>query len=303
MSSIQKFNSKYDIPKLIEVLPELMPKIISNKKGEATIDFSDSESILLLNKALLKFHYQINDWHLPDGYLIPPIPGRADYVSGIVDLIISECSFNPDTRLMEGIDMGCGASCIYPILFTAEYGGKMLAVDNNEKAIKNARKIIKANKKLEDRIEVVQQSNSKNLLHKVIPKDRRFEFLMCNPPFYESEKAAAEANIRKEKNLKTGKRFRNFKGQKNELIFPGGEKLFISQLIKESFEYKKSVLWYSSLVSKKENLKLFSKLLKHESIQDIKVVEMNRGNKTGRFISWSFFTKKQRTNWLNYRLK
>ena len=296
-----KFNSKYNIPKLIQVLPELEDKIISNKKGEPTINFSDSESIYLLNKALLKSHYQIKDWTLPKNYLVPPVPGRFDYVNGIVNLILSEGSGSYKPSLLNGIDIGCGASCIYPLLFTSEYKGRMLATDVDLEAIKNAKKIAIANPDL--RIEFYHQKIKNSILNGVIRQKELYEFTMCNPPFYENIKSAQKANERKEKNLKTGRKSRNFLGQQNELIYPGGEKSFVRKIIEESFSYHSSVLWFSVLVSDKNHLKLFKNLLKDEKVKDFKIVEMTRGNKISRFIAWTFFNRKQRVYWLNHRLR
>jgi RNA methyltransferase len=43
----------------------------------------------LLSQALLSSYYGIKDWKVPDKYLCPPIPSRADYVHHVSDLISS----------------------------------------------------------------------------------------------------------------------------------------------------------------------------------------------------------------------
>ena len=78
---------RYDFDKLIKALPELEKHAITNPSGEATINFSDADAVLTLNKALLAHHYNIKYWDLPKGYLCPPIPGRADYIHQVANLL------------------------------------------------------------------------------------------------------------------------------------------------------------------------------------------------------------------------
>ena len=82
-------SGQYDFPSLIKACPELTTKVIQNPKGQLTINFSDAQSVLLLNKALLSYFYQIHFWQIPTGYLCPPIPGRVDYIHYIADLLAS----------------------------------------------------------------------------------------------------------------------------------------------------------------------------------------------------------------------
>lgn len=65
----------YDYDKLITQCPQLQHHIIKNPSNENTIDYTNSESVYLLNKALLSLHYNIKHWEIPQGYLCPPIPG------------------------------------------------------------------------------------------------------------------------------------------------------------------------------------------------------------------------------------
>ena len=43
-----------------------------------------------LNKALLAHFYAVKHWDIPDGFLCPPVPGRADYVHHLADLLAGE---------------------------------------------------------------------------------------------------------------------------------------------------------------------------------------------------------------------
>jgi 23S rRNA (adenine1618-N6)-methyltransferase len=79
---------RYDFEKLIKALPELASFVITNTHNEEqTIDFSNSDAVIALNKALLVSEYRIENWNIPSNYLCPPIPGRADYIHYLADLL------------------------------------------------------------------------------------------------------------------------------------------------------------------------------------------------------------------------
>ena len=79
--------NRYDFEKLISTCPELNDFVSINKYGIETIDFSNPSAVKTLNKALLQTYYDIQNWEIPKNYLCPPIPGRADYIHYIADLL------------------------------------------------------------------------------------------------------------------------------------------------------------------------------------------------------------------------
>jgi 23S rRNA (adenine1618-N6)-methyltransferase len=115
LHSRNKHKGRYNLQELVEILPGLKEKIVLNPRGEETINFSDPEAVLLLNKALLQKYYSIVDWDIPVGYLCPPIPGRADYIHNVADLL-SASNFGkiPQGKNIRAFDVGVGANCIYP---------------------------------------------------------------------------------------------------------------------------------------------------------------------------------------------
>ena len=59
----------YDMSALVTALPELSAHIIQNPNGRETINFSNPIAVKLLNQALLKHHYDVQVWDLPEGFL------------------------------------------------------------------------------------------------------------------------------------------------------------------------------------------------------------------------------------------
>jgi len=84
-----KHQSRYDFEQLITTSPDLKAFVSINKFGIETIDFTNPIAVKTLNQALLKQFYKIDNWDIPQNYLCPPIPGRADYIHNIADVLAS----------------------------------------------------------------------------------------------------------------------------------------------------------------------------------------------------------------------
>jgi 23S rRNA (adenine1618-N6)-methyltransferase len=287
-------NSSYDFELLCANENSLKEFVFENKYDTNTIDFSSSNAVKALNKALLKTHYNISYWDIPQNYLCPPIPGRADYIHYISDLLGIKSSSN-----ILGLDIGVGANGIYPILGNSIYNWKFVCSDISSDAINNVNKIIQNNPKLKDNITCILQNEKHEIFNNIINPNDRFDFTMCNPPFHSSSKEALKGTNRKNKNLNIKDNILNFGGMANELWCKNGESAFIKKMIKQSIIYKYNVLWFTTLVSKKENLKDIQKHLKKLNVFDIKIIEMIQGNKQTRFVAWTFFDEKEQKIWKN----
>ena len=271
----------YDLKALTKATPELSAFVKINEHGIETINFSDVIAVKTLNKALLKTQYGIEHWDIPDEFLCPPVPGRADYIHTAADLF-------KDFKNLRVLDICNGANCIYPLIGVKEYEWSFVGSDVNIKALKNAQEIID-NNKLNEKIELRLQKEDKKIFTNIIHTSDKFDLTMCNPPFHESREEALSGTLRKWKNLgkkNLGKKL-NFGGQDQELWFPGGEKAFISQMIVEGRYFKNQVKIFSVLVSKEKNLPPLHNLLKSHGARG-HVLEMGQGNKKSRLLYWSY---------------
>lgn len=297
-----KHRKGYDFTTLVKKCPELVPMITKNDYGTDTIDFFDPEAVKMLNRALLLEHYSLEFWDIPDGFLCPPVPGRADYIHHIADLI-SEPS-TPKGSKIRCLDIGTGANCIYPIIGSQEYGWSFVATDIDDIAIQSANSIVSKNLALKNLVKVKQQKNRNCFFQGIIEDGDVFEFSICNPPFHSSAKEAKRANKRKFRNInpKSNKRKNlNFGGQANELWTPGGEEKFIHDMIHESRLFPTSCYWFTSLVSKEEILQSVYKAFKKAKVIEYKTIEMGQGNKKSRIVAWTFLDAKKRNIWKEAR--
>lgn len=287
----------YDFAQLVAQLPELEPFTIPNPAGQTTIDFQDVAAVRMLNRALLKTHYNVDFWDIPANYLCPPIPGRVDYVHYLADLLASSNNQEiPRGPNIKALDIGTGASLVYPLTGQSAYGWHFTGTDIDAGALTSAQQICDRNA-LD--ITLRRQDRPENIFRGVIKPKDAFHISMCNPPFHASLEQAAKGTQRKWSNLGKGpSKKRNFGGQNAELWCPGGEIKFIARMIEQSRECAHQCLWFTSLVSKKDNLQPLSRILASAKIADCKVVEMAQGQKTSRFIAWTFLKKKQRSLYL-----
>ncbi len=296
---------RYDLGALISATPELANHIKPNKYGEDSIDFSNPIAVRLLNQALLKHYYGINHWEFPKENLCPPIPGRADYIHYMADLLGQNNYGKPPTGdQITCLDVGVGASCIYPIIGVTEYDWNFIGSDIDPKSIASAKQIVDANTALRDKVECRLQKNRTTTFKGIIDHEEKIDLAICNPPFHASLEEAQAGTRRKVKNL-TGKKTnipqRNFSGISHELIAEGGEAQFIQNMAKESKQFSKNCLWFSTLVSKQSNLKRINHSLKNLEAKQIKTFPMGTGNKSTRIIAWTFLSQAERKAWRESR--
>ena len=254
-----KHNGQYDFSLLTENYPPLKKFVQLNPYGTQTINFFNPQAVKALNKALLISYYGIRYWDIPKNYLCPPIPGRADYIHYIADLIGSE-AVSKDVKVENGeirksayrcLDIGVGANCIYPIIGHVEYGWMFVGSDIDPISIENARKIVTCNPVLAHKIELRLQKDSSKIFEGIIAPDEYFDVTICNPPFHR-------------------------------------ELRFLLNMIVESRKYRKNCGWFTSLVSKEKNLdKLYAKL-KAVEVSEYKVIRMHQGTKSSRILVWKF---------------
>ncbi len=287
-----KHIERYDFDVLTTTLPTLKEFVRPNQYEDLSIDFSNPNAVKALNSALLKQHYDITFWDIPEGHLCSPIPGRADYIHYIADLLAEHNNNEiPKGEKTICLDIGVGANCVYPIIGNSEYGWSFIGSDISEVALASAQNIVSNNPQLKGKVDLRLQSNPNSIFRDILKEDEHIAISICNPPFHASAEAALSSNFRKVKNL-TGQEIENpelnFGGQHNELWCEGGELKFIKNIIFQSRNHKNNCTWFSSLVSKKDHIRPLKKALKEAEVTSFKVIPMGQGNKVSRIIAWTF---------------
>lgn len=297
-----KHRSKYNFKQLVSTSSELKRYVIKNERNEESIDFADQKAVKALNSALLKHFYNIAKWDIPNDYLCPPIPGRADYIHYIADLLgSSNQGKNPKGAKINVLDIGVGANCIYPIIGHQEYGWQFVGAEIDPLSVESAKRIIEANKALQGAVEIRLQTSKLGIFRGIVGAKEKFDVTICNPPFHASLKEAEQGTRQKWRNLGAEKELKhvlNFGGSKSELWCPGGERAFVEQMIIQSAQIKNQCLWFTSLVSKSANLKsIYNALIKANAFE-VTTVQMSQGQKISRFVAWTFQNEAQQAEWV-----
>lgn len=274
------FREDYDFDRLISYHPELSEFVFLNNYGNKTIVFGNRQAVKALNTALLKMHYGLEYWDIPENNLCPPNPGRLDYLLYIADLIPKK-----DIRLL---DIGTGANLIYPILGQLHFNWECTGSEVDLDSLKNAQELIDKNKIL-SKIELRHQPYTHSILKHIVHPNDAFDVVVCNPPFFKNRLEALRKNQRKIKNLGLSKNEGlNFGGLSNELWYKGGETAFIKKMAAESVFFKDQVYWFTSIISQKENLREIKRAINKTLPATVRIIQMGQGNKKSRFIAWTF---------------
>jgi 23S rRNA (adenine1618-N6)-methyltransferase len=315
-----RHTGRYDFEKLVKHSPDLRPYVVTNAHGDLSVDFANAEAVKVLNRSLLREYYAIEHWDIPEGYLCPPIPGRSDYIHYVADLLgLAQGERAPRGDQVRLLDVGVGANTIYPIVGRREYGWTFVGTDVDAKALDSAGAIIDANESLKGAIELRLQEVPAQILKGVIQSSDIFDATVCNPPFHASAREAKESSERKWRNLErdaadrlatekpgeipTPRKGLNFGGQGGELWCPGGEVSFITRMMEESVSYGKRVLWFTTLVSRDNNIPALRSVLKRLQVVDSRIIRMEQGQKQSRILAWTFQGLRDREAWASRRWK
>jgi 23S rRNA (adenine1618-N6)-methyltransferase len=297
-----KHRERYNFKELIAACPDLAPFVNLNQYNDESIDFFNPNAVKMLNKALLKKDYGVDNWDIPQGYLCPPIPSRADYLHYLADLLGTKNARKiPIGQQIKCLDIGVGANCIYPIIGHKEYGWTFIGSDIDPISINSANKIIELNPELKPFIELRLQTDKNDIINGILKKDERIDLTLCNPPFHASLAEAQAGTQRKLNNLtqkKNAKMVLNFGGQNNELWCEGGEVAFIESLIYQSKQYADSCFWYTTLVSKEASLKSVYAALDRTKAVEVRTINMQQGNKISRIVAWTYLSLEQQKEWV-----
>ncbi|KAH9889603.1 hypothetical protein F4778DRAFT_383775 [Xylariomycetidae sp. FL2044] len=263
-------------------------------KETSQLDFSDPGSVMQLTKTLLKVDFGLHI-ELPMDRLCPPVPNRHNYILWLKDLLDSsspsyEDMYEPERSVM-GLDIGTGASAIYPLLGCSQRSSwSFIATDVDGKSLEYARENVDMNE-LQDRIRLVERRVTDECL---IPLDElgieSLHFVMTNPPFYSSEAELLELARQKGRPPNSV-----CTGVSTEMVCDGGEIEFVRRIIRESLRLRERVQWYTSMLGKQSSLDALIRTLKAHEIDNYAVTSFRQGNKTRRWaLGWSLINRRPR---------
>jgi len=299
---------RYDFKQLVAGTPELAAFVSPNAHGDESVNFANPAAVKALNRALLNEVYGIKQWDIPAQYLCPPIPGRADHLHFLADLLAEgNGGVVPHGKSIKVLDIGAGANCIYPLIGQREFGWQFVGTDIDAAAIASAQRIVDANG-LSGVITLRLQASPAAIFEGVVKPGEVFDLSMCNPPFHASLAEARSGTQRKWKNLGVEANKKkipvlNFGGQSMELCCEGGEEAFVCRMVEESARFRGSCMWFTTLISKSASLPGVYRAIKYAGALENRTIEMAQGQKKSRIVAWTFLDAKQQQAWRLARWK
>ncbi|KAL2018378.1 hypothetical protein VTK56DRAFT_913 [Thermocarpiscus australiensis] len=245
------------------------------------LGFSDPRATMQLTKTLLKLDFGL-ELELPDDRLCPPVPNRHNYILWLKDLMDTSSYSEPGRKLC-GLDVGTGASCIYPLLGTVQRPWCFVATDIDAKNLSYAKRNVELNG-LQDRIRLLERNAEDALVPLGEAGIQFIDFVMMNPPFY-----ASEDDMLSSARKKARPPFSACTGAPVEMVCDGGELAHVGRLLRESLVLRDRIQWYTSMLGKLTSLDALIEQLRENGIDNYAVTEFIQGSKTRRWaVGWSF---------------
>ncbi|KAH9064375.1 S-adenosyl-L-methionine dependent methyltransferase [Lactarius vividus] len=273
-----------DFESLAHAYPPLQPHVIrAPEDGSPTIDFHDETAQRRLTQALLFRDFDIQ-LEIPDDRLCPPVPNRLNYVLWLQDILSHSSSQEKPPTSIRGIDVGTGASAIYPLLACRlSPNWCIVATDVDTVSITSAQANVDRNN-LSERISVLRADPTGPILFPLIQDPAAsFDFSMCNPPFYASAEEVVRSAAAKALSPNAV-----CTGAEVEMITAGGEEGFVSRMVRESLALRERCRWYTSMLGKLSTLTALVSLLRAHSITNYALTELVQGHTRRWALAWSF---------------
>ncbi|KAG7484066.1 hypothetical protein MATL_G00045170 [Megalops atlanticus] len=270
-----------DFAYLASKYPEFQQHVHTNLTGRVGLNFKDPEAVRALTCTLLKEDFGLTI-EIPLERLIPTVPLRLNYIHWVEDLIGGAGDGAP----RRGIDIGTGASCIYPLLGATMNGWFFLATEVDDICFNYAKKNVEQNG-LSDLIKVVKVPQ-KTLLMDALKEESAmvYDFCMCNPPFFANQLEAKGVNSR---NAHRPPPSSVNTGGVTEIMAEGGELEFVKRIIHDSLQLKKRLRWYSCMLGKKCSLTPLKEELRKQGVPKVTHTEFCQGRTMRWALAWSFY--------------
>ncbi|XP_056414433.1 RNA N6-adenosine-methyltransferase METTL16 [Hyla sarda] len=272
-----------DFAYLASKYPEFKQHVNMNLSGRVGLNFKDPEAVRALTCTLLKEDFGLTI-DIPLERLIPTVPLRLNYIHWVEDLINFHESDKRTVR--RGIDIGTGASCIYPLLGATLNGWYFLATEVDDICYNYAKKNVEQNH-LADLIKVVKVPQ-KTLLMDALKEESGiiYDFCMCNPPFFANQMEAQGVNSR---NPRRPPPSSVNTGGITEIMAEGGELEFVKRIIHDSLQLKERLRWYSCMLGKKCSLAPLKEELRIQGVPKVAHTEFYQGRTMRWALAWSFY--------------
>lgn len=237
--------------------------------------------------------------YLLDLFTMSQITLRLNYIYWLEDLL--EMS-KRDNQII-GVDIGVGASCIYPLLGSRKNGWYFLGTEVDATSYQHAKSNVTRNH-LKHMISLAQvPPGHESILCGMVDgddalafarrvrasDDSHLDFCMCNPPFFGGSDEIVH-------NPRTSM----CDASVSETVYTGGEVAFLSRMLTESTTLLDKVTWYTSMLGKHSSvikvIEILDEMRKHDyqrdddeyHIADVQTTAFFQGKTTRWGVAWRY---------------
>lgn len=281
------FRKEPDFTRLASEYDELKPYLTVGIRNKVKFDFKSSDALRALTCVLLRKYFQ-KQITLPPDRLIPAVPQRLNYICWVEDLVRLLEPQTSDIKVC-GIDIGTGASCIFPILTCHRNPTwSIVGVEADDKSHQIATLNVQQNF-MDNRIRVIKVHKEQELYEIIGQTELPYPitFIMCNPPFFEEE-----YDVTMEVNSGVQSRPKSIANTsiQMESVTSGGEIAFVGRMLVASQNLRQEVSIYTSMLGRKQSLIHFKQTLSSMSDENLSWTwaELCQGKTIRYAIAWSF---------------
>ncbi|XP_043194380.1 RNA N6-adenosine-methyltransferase mettl16-like [Amphibalanus amphitrite] len=265
-----------DFKELVNDYPEVRPFMTTDIAGKTKYDFQNPDALRVLTETLLKKDFQL-DVQIPAGKLVPTLPNRLNYLLWLEDVV--GALQLPDDQTVTGLDVGTGACAVYALLGSRR-GWHMIGTERDPDSLEAARRNVQKNG-LDNQVKVLEADGT--LLTGPLRAAGPVHFTLCNPPFFDSDPADPEAPAPRRPPPPAAST-----GVLHEVSCPGGERAFVTQMIKESAALADRCRVFTTMLGHKSSVRPMKKAAYEAGAKEAIATELCQGWTKRWAIGWTF---------------
>ncbi|CAH8846338.1 unnamed protein product [Trichobilharzia szidati] len=258
--------------------------------GRVQLDFRVPLHLAALSKALLLKDFNLNV-EFPGDRLIPTVPLRLNYILWLEDLLKDLQKFSEPIKIL---DIGVGASCIYPLLGARKNSWKFFGTETDMRNYSLAKENVDRNH-MSDDIKLFHIAENSSSLDAVFGSNNSgkeagsttyLHAVMANPPFFSDASDAVGSKTCRSLGRPPPKTVSS--AARHESQTTGGEVYYCMRLIRDSLRYSTRVGVFTIMLGKKSSVPVVRRILYKLKITQISVYEMCQGRIMRWGVAWTF---------------
>ncbi|THD22439.1 methyltransferase protein 16 [Fasciola hepatica] len=260
-----------------------------DENGRVTVDFKMPSHLAALSKALLLEDFDISV-ELPLDRLVPTVPLRLNYILWLEDIAKSFVRSSSPVRVL---DVGVGASCIYPLLGAKKNSWNFVGTETDQRNLTFAKENVTRNglQNLIKLIHVKEEESSVDAAFTLMDAQQAsspfyLDLVMANPPFFCDTSDAIGTTTSRSITRPEARTVSSAARQESQTR--GGEVYYCMRIARDSVKYATRVGVFTVMLGKKSSVVPMKRILRKLKIPRASVYELCQGRIMRWGLAWTF---------------